>query len=453
MPLLGTRGAASARGFGFTGGAAGPNPFVAGTITYNNNPSFDPTFIASAIDTDGTLYFAGMQQVFGSYKPCVWKYSSGGVVQSIKYDINLTGSFRSLAVSGDYLYLMFSNQHILVLNKSNLTISGTPVKTNANYSENFQGYGASVVSGSNLIIPLLDGTYGFIPTSLTGTITYKYIYSPTVYSLYSRSLICQQNAGKIYIPAYTQPPLYYNVFYALDIATGTIGPMFTGTYYLAFNNYDGSGTYSTRISCIGNSTRFYIAAAETYSQGISIYCLDTSIPAGYSTGKVWYYQYQLGITNTGSYGPASALDSSGNLYVSYSQSTSIYLLKINSSGNVVWARSFQFSYPSITIGGPTQLYVSSSYVIVSVASSIIGVMIVRVEPLTGIPAQTKTYAGYNVVVSSVAVTRVDATGSLGAFSDFTAGSGTNSFSSATTTFSLVDNSYIGTSSVTSLTAV
>lgn len=453
MPLLGTRGAASAKAFGLTAGGASYYPYVGGTIAFlGTSQTYLLQTTCLAVDTDGTFYIGGATVINSStYYMSVWKYSKNGVALPFVYSNSSSFSYvKTIGVDSSYVYVVTNDGTIKILNKSNLSeVSSGRVAALTSGPEISSGTNLVQTSGSNLFFLNIDAAWGKVPTNFAGTPVQYYLTDSSGTYPYVRGHNVNVKNGKVYMACTVGSS--YNLFFQIDIATNTVSNMFSGANFLGTYDYAGSGSVNT-VSVTGDSNYLWVGVSSyaVYGKGFLLYKFNRS--ATPSASLIWAKEYYYGYLSA-SY-MCMDTDSSGNAYMATAYNTYVQVIKIDPNGNHLWTRRITNNTPSTGFGYPLQMQVTDSYVLVTTYNEYgnFGIFFVKLEPLSGIPLQTVTLNGYSVVVTAPSVTVNNTTLTILNLGGFYAASQNSSYLSPTA-LTLSSNFYYNSNPVTPLAAV
>jgi uncharacterized delta-60 repeat protein len=443
MPLLGTRGAASARGFGFSGLL--PQVFWIATLGGASN---DYGY-GIAVDGSGNSYVVAISPVGASNDMLVTKYNKSGIIQwqrTLGGPGNTDESY-GIAVdsSGNCYTAGWTNTSgagstDVLITKYNTSGAIQWQRTFGGGSSDF-GYGIAIDSSGNCYVTGYTNSAGAGSSDLlitkyntSGTYQWQRVLG-SVDSEQGRG-IAVDSSGNCYVTGYTN---------------GAGG----GILYLLIAKYNTSGAIQwQRILGSTNATFGYGIAVDssgncyvtgsTNSTGAGGY--DVLI-AKYNTSGTIQWQRVLGSVNSDQ-GQGIAVDSSGNCYVAgYTDgagvgSYDVLIAKYNTSGTIQWQR---------VLGGTASdegygIAVDSSgncYVAGYTNSTGAGGRDVLIAKLPGDGSKTGTYGPWTYQASSLTAATSTLTDSASSLTD-----ATPSMTSATST--LTDAASSLTSTVTTL---
>jgi uncharacterized delta-60 repeat protein len=303
MPLLSTRGAASASGFGFLAKTGIGGPYWIGMITGGVAYGY-----GVAVDSSGNVYIVGYSNGTGAGNNdiVIAKYNISGAIQWQ----------RSLGLVG-----------------------------------NDYGYGIAVDSSGNVYVTgLASGGSNFttVKYNTSGTIQWqRKLSSPNTGSGYG---IAVDSSGNVYVTGYTSSG-------GSDVMTvkyDTNGNI-QWQRIIGYSGNDESG-YGVAVDPSGN---VYVTG---YTNGAGSGSYEALIVKYNSSGTI-QWQRVLG-SSTFDYGQGIAVDSSGNVYVAgYTLSnTSILIAKYDTNGTIQWQRSLRSGSGDrgfgITVDSSSNVYVT-----------------------------------------------------------------------------------------------
>lgn len=290
MPILGTRGAASARGFGLFSSIGGP--YWIATLGSSANTDYG---LGVAIDSAGNVYTAGYTYSAGAggVDALISKYNTYGVIQWQ----------RTLGGSGtDYAY------GVAVDSSGNAYVTG--------YTNN-AGSG-----GDEILIFKYDTTGTLQWQKVLGGTGNEYGYGVAV-----------DSSSNLYIAAHTinAGGTYFDVLTTKYDSSGTI------QWQRTLGNSNGDD-YGTAVA-VDSSSNVYVTGFVT-SSGAGI---DDMLIAKYNSSGTLQWQRVLGSTSS-DYGQGVAVDTSGNVYITgYTNSAGsggydIITAKYDQNGSIQWQR-------------------------------------------------------------------------------------------------------------------
>lgn len=335
MPLLGTRGAASAMGFGLFG-AVGPTPTywigLLGAAGSAENGS------SVAVDSSSNVYVCGANAGGGNFEFA--KYNSVGVIQ---WQRSLGGSGTSYgrAIATD------ASGNVYVAGNSDINASATNNYQIAKYnststlqwqyslgaSNEERVYGIAVDASSNVYLCgyIFDGTSvdnGIVKLNSSGTLQWQRRLGSSG-SDDAGFGIAVDASGNVYTCGYTTAPGSNAFLLAKYNSSGTI--------QWQRRLWGSSGNQSTGQSvAVDNSGNAYVCGYSTAAGNNDIQL------AKYDTSGTLQWQRRLS-SSSADLGMSVALDSSANVYlVGYSNTSganNYQIAKYNSSGAIQWQRS------------------------------------------------------------------------------------------------------------------
>lgn len=338
MPLLGTRGAASAQGFGFgVGGTANTwfsTPSVgdnARSVQVNSSnilfaysqTSGDQTSLINASGTSASAgaYLAYRQvsgnAVFdsnGNYYDCTYNNSSVQTWYIAKYDSSGTNVWAKQISFTTYY---FSDPRVLVDSSGNVYLIG--------------GYRNSYFSAT---------VYGICAVKLnsSGALSWAYIHTPATgtpgENIYGNGVPVFDNSGNIIFVSATSKSPTSTVLFRLN----TSGTM---TLYREFIGF-GVDTYGGSVA-VDSSGNYYINGSRTSPNQPAVLKADSSFTT------LWaYYLNDPGGDFFRTSGSGMILDTTdnsmliGNFYI-YNAPSRMCIAKITTSGSLSWIRSLGYS--------------------------------------------------------------------------------------------------------------
>lgn len=332
MPLLATRGAASARGFGMFASLGGS--YWLGSLA-GGSPNIS---YAVAVDGSGNVYLCGQSFASGFLRFQIAKYNASGVIQWQR-ELGGASDDRGYGVAVDI------SGNVYVCGRSSAAGTGVDIqiaKYNTSGTLQWQrrlsgsgsssiGQGIAVDASSNVYISGgsdFSGTQDFqiAKYNTSGTIQWQRRLG-SVDSNYSHG-VAVDGSGNIYACGYT------NV---------------SGTFDFQIAKYDTSGSLQWQRRLSGaNSDIAYGIAVDGSS---NVYVCGESGPSGanryleiakYNTSGTLQWQRQLGIASGNAWGYSVAADNSGNVYVCgrsfFTWLSSFQIAKYNTSGVLQWQR-------------------------------------------------------------------------------------------------------------------
>ena len=344
----------------------------------------------TAINSSGVLFGCGDYYTYNSGTNTINTVSrifnmvaANGSSKIIKTSAGATIPGQVKIDSSDNVYYAYLSGTMGVTkydSSGNLVWGSLGYKTSYVYNPTVQPYNRMVVA-SNQEIYVGGADAGTPPTKAIIT---KYTNTNPPTAAWSRSITTGSNPGySIYSLGLDSSDNLYAAGYGYNTST-LVGVAF-------FVKYNSAGTLQWQrklVTATPSTTFVYLYASATNSSG------DTML-GGSETGKFWYAKYnasgtiqwQIKSTTDGSfkniiYGP------SGNIYMVGTDvsSTGIYVVKINSSGTVLWQNylagpvisgySTVFLVPAITVDSAETFLYITSYVNLNISgvSDIGGIM-------------------------------------------------------------------------------
>lgn len=341
MPLLGRRGAASAKGFGFTNlvSLGGPHWFM----TQNRGTSNYLSIGGLTVDSAFNVYTNGFSMPSSNLQAFqIFKFDKTGTVQ---WQRNLSASNTAYVAQGGSI-TFDSSGNLYLTGISEVTGTGNYFLTLVKYDNSgtllFQrqynwgldaGYSgvAMVDSSGNIYVVSKSNNLG-------GTIkiqkfdsslvkqwerSYNDTFSPTInaggFSLASSGNLYISGSG-IAAPAYTNYPvlLKYNSSGVLQWQRNLTGAS--------------NSTYFSTGNAVDSSENVYVCG------GIGNSSSSDTLIAKYNSSGTLQWQRQLAGAST-SEAQGLALDSSNNVYISGKSGSTGFVVKYNSSGTIQWQRN------------------------------------------------------------------------------------------------------------------
>jgi uncharacterized delta-60 repeat protein len=450
MPLLGTRGAASASGFGFTALTGIGGPYWIGTL---GDASAD-VGRGIAVDSSGNVYVTGYtnSQGAGSNDVLITKYNTSGTIQwqrtlggagsDFGYGIAVDSS-GNVYVTGPTLSQGAGGQDALI---TKYDTSGTiQWQRTLGGSSTDYGQGIAVDSSGNVYVTGYTDSYGqgnydvlITKYNTSGTIQWQRTLGGSV--LDPGYGIAVDSSGNVYVTGYTN-------------SQGA------GAYDVLITKYDTSGTIQWQriLGGSGNDIGYGIAVDSsgnvyvtgfTDSQGAGN--SDVLITKYNTSGTIQWQRILGGTANDG--GQGIAVDSSGNVYVTgYTNSqgagsNDVLITKYDTSGTIQWQRTLGGSITDygwgIAVDSSGTVYVTGQTA--STSGTGINVLITK---LPGDGSKTGTYTVGGVSFTYAASTLTAATSTLTAATS-TLTAATSTLTSSTSTLTSATSTL--TSSVTTI---
>lgn len=405
MPLLGTRGAASARGFGMFGGAGLPSYLA---TLYNGSGA------SVAADASGNTFSYGNQN--SPSNSTFAKYSSAGVLQW-KKELNLTSGsgFNRIATdsSGNVISAIPTGSQIKVVEVASdggsivwqKYVSGWPSGCSG-VSTQYAGVATDTSNNVYVASPVYQAceyTLSVFKLNSSGTMQWARKLSN---NLRGDEVVgvASDSSGNVYAVCGVSVS-YYNGYLVKYDTNGTLQWQRTvstgsGSTYLRDVAVDSSGNvYVTGVTNYGGATlRMFVAKYN--SSGTNLWAREL-----YS-GSAPVYGYGL------------AIDSSGNVYVCgyYLYDYIMCMAKWNSSGVIQWQRQLSgassrksYGYDvSVDAGGmPTFIGYSTN------SSNSDRKYLMAKVPADGSKTGTYTLSGNSFVYSATSFTEAAFAGTLG----------------------------------------
>jgi uncharacterized delta-60 repeat protein len=328
MPLLGTRGAASARGFGFTALTGIGGPYWIGVLT---GATTDQGY-GITVDSSGNVYATGRtdSQSAGSYDVLITKYNNSGVIQwqrilgGASADVGrgiAVDSSGNVYITGDY-----GSGALIAKYDNNGTIQWQRALTG-----DIHGMGIAVDSSSNVYIVGYTTTQGsggndfvIAKYNTSGTIQWQRVLGDINSDVGNG--IAVDSSGNVYV----------------------VGNTTTTNGGVQIAKYDTNGTiqWQRQLKSSSNDAGYSIAvdsSGNVYITGNTSSGVDILIAKYNTSGAIQWQQVLGGASND--VGFAIAVDSSGNVYITgYTSSQSggsynyVPIAKYNNSGTIQWQR-------------------------------------------------------------------------------------------------------------------
>jgi len=343
MPLLGTRGAASAKGFGFTNlvSLGGPHWFMTQNRGTSNYLQVDVSGLT--VDSAFNVYTNGFSMPSSNLQAFqIFKIDKTGTVQ---WQRNLSASSTTYVAQGNDI-TFDSSGNLYLTGISEVTGSGSYFLTLVKYDNSgtllFQrqynwgleyGYSGKVrvdSSGNIYVVSKSNNLGGTIKIQKFDSSlvkqwerSYNDTFSPTInaggFSLASSGNLYISGSG-VAAPTYTNYPvlLKYNSSGVLQWQRNLTGAS--------------NSTYFTTGNAVDSSENVYVCGQINNGSSANI------LIAKYNSSGTLQWQRQLAGAST-SEAQGLALDSSGNVYVAGTSSSTGVVVKYNSSGTIQWQRN------------------------------------------------------------------------------------------------------------------
>lgn len=409
MPMLGTRGAASARGFGAF--ASLGSQYWMGTLGSTGNGDLG---YAVAFDSLGSVYLAGL---FGGGGLELVKYSSTGLIQwqrklggisnnDVAYGVAIDSSNNVYIVGTHFI----TSTYDIVLAKYNSsgTIQWQRRLTGGGGGQGDAGYAIAVDSSSNIYVCGESNNSGSPDIQIakydsSGTIQWQRRLDSVAYSINGDDRgygIAVDTSGNVYI--------------------GGIASNAASTFDGCITKYNSTGTIQWQRTLNVTSQNTYVYAIAVDSSG-NPYITGQWRDAGtnelfvikYDTSGTLQWQRSLGGSGTGDQdGKGIAVDSSSNVYVCGSSSNAtvdFQIAKYNTSGTIQWQRSLSSSISdfgeNIAVDSSNNMYIIGSS---NVSTSGYDFLFSKL-PDDGSKTGTYTVGGYSFTYASTSLTDAAAT--------------------------------------------
>lgn len=345
MPLLGTRGVASARGFGFFGGRASIGaPYWIGTL---GGVATD-TGYSVAVDTEGNVYLCGRANSGAQFGYQLAKYSAAGVIQWQR-KLGGTGSNsneQGLSIAVDAQSNVYVTGFSFNGDDNDVVTAKYNTSGTLQWQRQLQSSGAVTDQGRGIAVTSAGDVYVCGNTNAGGPfvlILAKYNTSGTIQ--WQRSLGL---TGSSVIGRGVSLDSSGNVYVVGD----------RNQQYFEIAKYNPSGTLQWQIE-FGNGQQVGYAVAVDAS-GNSYVCGLTEQPgaryfqiAKFNTSGTIQWQRNLGTGNSGDIGYGISVDSSNNVYITgqtFSANEDVLLAKYNTSGTIQWQRTISTTGTDIGYG-------------------------------------------------------------------------------------------------------
>jgi len=440
MPLLGTRGAASARGFGFTALTGIGGPYWIGTLGDGNYLQYG---YGVTVDTSGNMYFTGSSGSYnGNDAQNAWfvaKYNTSGVRQWQKYLGQLPNYIESFAITVDAagnvypVGYMTNNRTVVKLNPSGVVQWSRSISfTNGGSG---RAYAVAVDSSSNVYLS------GYGPNTIgtqTGAGINKFDNTPTLqwFTTYYPNLdtalgtgVAVDSSGNIYMSVYIDADPNYGIVVKLNSSGALQWDKTINT-----GGYDRANAIS-----LDSSNNVYVAGRINGLSSSGACALFK-----FNSSGTLQWQRKIGSNATMSY-KGVAVDSSGNIYAAGdAPGSQTIITKYNSSGVIQWQRNISAGANNVGVNA-ISVDISGNIYISGYAN-----IPVRSFFFAKLPSDGSKTGTYNVGGVSFTYAASSYTEAVSAASVYASGNSTQSPATSVTTptFTLANASL--TSSVTTL---
>lgn len=396
MPLIGTQGAASARGFGFLTSIG-----QAYWIGRMSNAGLASWGYGTATDSAGNMYVCGYREAatndsylvkFSPQGLILWQVALGNTNTSINYSVKVNAS-GDVYVGG---FSGVSGNSVFQLSKYNS--SGTlQWQKRLGPGSPLQAYGQSIAldpSGNIYICGRHDvgGNFDILLAKYnsSGVVQWQQRYGIGSGNEDRGEGIAVDASGNVYVTGYTNS---------------------NSSWDIVLLKYDTSGVLQWQRRA-GNGTTDTAAAAAVDSSG-SVYVCGTSNNTGANGLQIIKYnssgtlQWQRVMTGGQASGLGIVVDSSDNIYACgisrYFGSDDMYVVKYNTSGTVQWQRRIGSNANSeeaisVAVDATGNVYLAGA----ARVSSVWNLMYVKI-PANGSKTGTYTVGGVSYVYGSGAL--------------------------------------------------
>jgi uncharacterized delta-60 repeat protein len=351
MPLLGTRGAASASGFGFTALTGIGGPYWIGTLSNGANGANGQGI---AVDSSGNIYITGYASISGSRKAIISKYNNSGVIQwqrslgssfvDYSYSVSIDSSGNvyitgitpspSGGADNDVLIAKYNTsgtlqwQRTLGASTSGAVDNGQSIAVDSSGNVYVAGRTSSQGAGSDDVLIAKYNT--------SGTIQWQRILGGSGSDIGQG--IAVDSSGNVYVTGYTSN---------------------TGIYKVLLTKYNTSGTIQWQRTLVGSGMEFGYgitvdSAGNIYIVGYTGSNTDALITKYDTSGTIQWQRTLSGSATDAGYG--ISVDLNGNVYITGATSsqgagsTDALIAKYNNSGTIQWQRTLGGSGNDYCIG-------------------------------------------------------------------------------------------------------
>lgn len=396
MPLLGTAGSASARGFGFLT-AIGPSYWI-GRMANAGLASFG---YGAAVDSSGNTYLCGYEEAasntayllkLDTQGALVWQKALGNTSTSINYSIKVDTS-NNVYVGG---FSYAGGYGVFQLSKYNS--SGTlqwQKRLGPASSLEASGYSIALDSSGNIYIGgryYAGGNYDFLLAKYnsSGVVQWQQEYqSSSGYDEYCTG-IAVDSSGNVFMTGYTNASASWDMLLIKYNTSGT----------LLWQRKIGNGASDiANAVAVDSSGSAYICgySNDTGANGIQVIKYDSS-------GTL---QWQRVLTDGQAQGNGIFVDSSNNIYACgtsrYFGSDDMYVVKYNTSGTIQWQRRIGNNTNSEQGRGVTVDATGNVYIVGAAQVSGVWNLMYAKIPANGSKTGTYTVGGVSYIYGSGAL--------------------------------------------------
>jgi uncharacterized delta-60 repeat protein len=439
MPLLQTRGAASAQGFGMFSKIG--DKYWIGLLNGGTND----LGYGVAVDSTGSVYVCGQSNLGGTNKIQLAKYSPLGVIQWQRSLSPATGSFAIALDTSDNVYItgVRSNFHCQIAKYNSSGTIQWQRSLTSDSGDTTGGQGIATDSSGNVYIS------GYVKRGAardifiakydtSGTIQWQRTLESSFSSVNDNGRgVAVDSSGNVYISAYSPPTEFSSEFQAYLIKYDT-----SGSLQWQRKLHGANQDYAYAVAVDSSSNAYVVGESDNNSSGR----FDALI-AKYNYSGTIQWQRRLGNSTGDTRAQSIAVDISSNLYIcgitSDSGPDQMQIAKYNTSGTIQWQR--RLNNATRTRGYSIALFSSNIYVCGELRESSDNDFIIAKLPNDG--SLTGTYTVNSISIDYASTSKTDASSTL------TAGTAsltnaTGSMTDAATT--LTDASTSLTSTVTTL---